>query len=759
MRAAALARLAPTLPVAATCVGLAVANWLRVSWPSLVVAAVGAVAAAAATGRRRSALVALACAAVGLWWGTLRADALERSVLAARIGSSADAVVAVTGPARRSPFNQRLPAEVRRLGDRSFRERTLLELPRGRSPPQGALVDVHVRVRAPRPAEHGFDERGWLARRGVHAVLRGSDGWRVVGRRGGVAGLGDRLRRHLERSIAPGVEGERRAVIAGVVLGEDEGLSEQLGDEFRASGLYHLLAVSGQNVLFIALGLAGLGWLLAVPRAGVEFAVVAAIGAYVLAVGWQPSVVRAGVAGALASLAWLASRPRDRWHALALGAFVLLAWTPAALLEPGFQLSFAAVAAIFLAVPRLRDRLEGYPVPGPLREILAVSLACGLATAPIAWLHFGAVPLYAVPANALGWPVAAPLLILGLTAAAIEPVVPSAALAIAWLNGWLAAYLAWCAHAVAGLPFAQIGSPRALVAVGAVVVSGLLAARLGRRHRVAMLATVGAVLLVASGFLGGDPPGLAPPVGLRMIALDVGQGDAVLLQVPEGNVLVDQGPPEGRAAAQLRALGVRRLAAVVLTHPQRDHVGAAADVLRRVRVDSVIDPGLPSTSYDERAALAAARQRGVPVALARAGAVYRLGRLTLRVVWPADRGLPGADPNDHAIVLLASYGRTDILLPADAESNVTGRLRLPAVEVLKVAHHGSADDGLGDQLRQLRPRIAVISVGRGNDYGHPRSSTLAALADVDGLQTYRTDEDGRVTVETDGRTISVTTER
>jgi competence protein ComEC len=759
VRAPAIVRLRPTVPAAALAVGLALSNWVQAPGASLALAGAAALAAALADARMRTALVASACLGAGLWWGALRLDAFEESLLAPRIGTSADALLAITGPSRRTTFNQRLPAEVRRLDGEPLRERTLLELPLGRSPPQGSLLELRVRVRAPRGPESGFDERGWLARRGVHAVLRGGDELRVVGRRGGLAGVGDRLRRHLERSIAPGLEGDRRAVVAGIVLGADEGLREELRDDFRASGLYHLLAVSGGNVAVLVFGVLGAAWLLGVPRLAAEVAVLVAIAGYVLAVGWQPSVVRAGVAGGLASLAWLASRPRDRWHFLVLGAVVLLAWLPATAIEPGFQLSFVAVAAIFVAVPRLERVLEGYPVPRRLGTALAVAAACGAATAPIAWVHFGAVPLYTVPANLLGAPAAAPILVLGLLAGGLQPHLPTAALALAWLNGWLAAYLAWCARAIAGLPFANLTSGRGLAVLVAGAVALVVLTRLPARLRVAALAAAGALALLAAGVVVGRPAALPPPTGLRALFLDVGQGDAVLLQVPEGNVLVDQGPPEGRVARQLRALGVRQLAALVLTHPQRDHVGGAADVLARLRVDTVLDPALPSDSDDQRAALAAARERRIPVLLARAGAVYRVGALTLRVLWPVETGPPDADPNDYATVLLASYGATDVLLPADAESNVTSRLALPPVEVLKVAHHGSADDGLDDQLRSLRPRVAVISVGRGNDYGHPRSATLTALRSVAGLRLFRTDEDGRVTLESDGRTISVTSER
>jgi competence protein ComEC len=242
---------------------------------------------------------------------------------------------------------------------------------------------------------------------------------------------------------------------------------------------------------------------------------------------------------------------------------------------------------------------------------------------------------------------------------------------------------------------------------------------------------------------------------LRITFLDVGQGDGALVQVPEGAVLIDEGAPEADVAGQLRSLGIRRLALIVLTHPQRDHVGGAAAVLERVRVGFVLDPAIPSDSADEKAALTTARKRHVRVVVARAGEAFRLGRLRLRVLWPDGPGLPGDDPNNHAVVILASYGRSDALFTADAESDVTGRLHLPPVEILKVAHHGSADPGLDELLGQIHPRLAVISVGAHNDYGHPSPSTLAALAAVPGLSLYRTDRDGRVVVESDGDRILV----
>jgi competence protein ComEC len=271
-------------------------------------------------------------------------------------------------------------------------------------------------------------------------------------------------------------------VLEGIVLGEDEGLSPGLRDAFRASGLYHLLAVSGQNVIFVAVGVLGLAWVVGLPRWLGELGALAGIGSYVLAVGAQPSVVRAGIAGALGSIAWLAARQRDRWHFLLVGALVLLAWNPYTLLDAGFQLSFAAVVAIFVALPWARRLLEGYPVPRIVGEALAVSLACGLATAPVLWFQFGRIPLYSVPANALAAPVVAPLLGLSFAAAIADPVSPAVAASIAAANGWLAAYLAWCARLVGGLPGAVVSSPAGLGAL-LLAASGLLLLAVGGRDR------------------------------------------------------------------------------------------------------------------------------------------------------------------------------------------------------------------------------------------------------------------------------------
>jgi competence protein ComEC len=468
-----LARVPPAhLLAAALCAGLALANVSRLHTVALAASVLAAAAIAAAdSSTARLALAVLVMVAVGWWWASLRLDALDRSAMLAEVGRSGRALVTVTAPATRGSFELRAQGRVTRFEGAPVSERVQLELPLGRSPPQGSVIDALAVVALPRGPEHGFDERTWLRRHGVHVVLH-VDEWRQVARRGGLGGLADRLRARLARSIAPGLTGERRAVLEGIVLGDDTALPDGLRQDFRASGLYHLLAVSGQNVVIVAGGVLTLAWLLGVSRWLGELGALAGIGAYVLAVGPQPSVIRAGIAGSLASLAWLSGRLRDSWYALLLGAIALLAWNPYLVYDPGFELSFAAVAAIFLLAPRIARRLEGYPLPASIRLVVAVSTACGLATAPILWLQFGALPLLGVPANVLAEPAMPPLLFLAFATAAASAVSPGSAAVLAWANGWVAAYIATCARAIGSLPGAQVRSATSLaVLAGSVAVA------------------------------------------------------------------------------------------------------------------------------------------------------------------------------------------------------------------------------------------------------------------------------------------------
>ena len=457
----------PHALVGSLCLGFALANTGRLPVvPTLGVAATLALLGLAAGDTRlRRPAVAAALVALAWSWGSVRLAQLDRSVLASRIGTFESALVEVEEPPRPGSFDQRMKALVLRWGTLRTHEPVLLELPLGRSPPRGGRLNVLGELRAPPGPSNGFDEATWLRRQGIHAVLEGQS-WRVVGRRGGVSGVGDRIGRWLAGDSAVGLTGERRDVIEAIVLGRSSDMDQGLLADFRATGLYHCLAVDGLKVAAVGGGAAAVVLLLGFGSYLAQIAALLAVSGYALAVGLHPSVVRAALAAGLGSLAWLAGRERDRWQALLVGAAVLLGWSPYALFDAGFQLSFAAVASIFVVTPRIVRALEGYPVPRELAQLIGVSTACGLATAPVTWFQFHQISLVTVPANVVAVPVVVEVLGLALLTAAVAPVAPSIAAAMAQVNGWGAWFVAACARAFARVPGAQVTSPRAAALLG-----------------------------------------------------------------------------------------------------------------------------------------------------------------------------------------------------------------------------------------------------------------------------------------------------
>jgi competence protein ComEC len=459
-------RLPQTL-VGALCLGFALANLARPAGvPALgATAALASVGLVASNSRFRAATLAAAVVALAWGWGAVRLAQLDRSVLASRIGTAEWAVVEVEEPPRLGTFDQRMKAVVLRWGTLRIHEPVLLELPLGRSPPQGVRLRLLGELKAPSGPSNGFDEATWLRRQGIHATLRGQS-YRVVGRRGGVSGVGDRVGRWLSADTTPGLTGERRDVIQAIVLGRTSEVDQSLLNDFRATGLYHCLAVDGLKVAAVGGGAATIVLLLGLGIYVAQTTALLAVTAYALAVGLHPSVVRAALAAGLGSLAWLAGRERDRWQALLVGAAVLLGWNPYLLFDAGFQLSFAAVTSIFVVTPRVVQALEGYPVSHGLAQLVGVSTACGLATAPVTWFQFHQISLVTVPANVVAVPVVVEVLGLALLTAIVAPVAPPVGAAMAQLNAGGAWYVAGCARAFAWIPGAQITSPRAAAALG-----------------------------------------------------------------------------------------------------------------------------------------------------------------------------------------------------------------------------------------------------------------------------------------------------
>jgi competence protein ComEC len=368
----------------------------------------------------RSALVVAATAAIAAGWGSGRVADLDRRTLAP---GPVSATATVTG----APSGSRAAAAVSGAGE------TVILVAPGTQLRQGGVYRVRGSLR-----ELDDVVRGYYATQGIHLQLRASTATEI-GRRAGLWGAVDAAHRAvLGRLGATAEPAPPRALVAGIALGDTGGLPYAEREQLRASGLYHVVAVSGQNVaLLIAFTLVGLG-IAGVIGAPARIAAGALTAAYVLVSGAGPSIVRAGVSGVLVSAAWLASRPAPPWHLLACGAAVVLGFDPLELYDPGFQLSFAAVAAIHLVAPRLR---------GAVGEAAAISIACTVVTTPIAWWHFGRLAPLAVPANLLALPAVAPILWLAVLAALCGSVWAPLAMPFLGLADLLASYVLWVARA------------------------------------------------------------------------------------------------------------------------------------------------------------------------------------------------------------------------------------------------------------------------------------------------------------------------
>ncbi len=743
--------------------------------PAIVAGASAAVAAGVcgARGWARAAMVLLGVAALalGAGWGGARLAATRApdldlpTAVRGTVVLDTPPVPAAFGGIRARAVVEHLAAD---HGVVPTGTRLLIELPESeRPPPVGARLRVDTEVRAAsEPRSPGWWRR-WLARQGIAGRLRVT-GARVEGRRGGLAGLRDRWREWAGDHAAAGLDGDRAELVRGMALGGGAGLSEGAARAFRDAGLWHLLAVSGQNVAVVAVAvLAGLMALGVRRRPAVAGAALVMV-AYCLACDGGASVARAGIVGGLGLMAELRSSPRERWYLMLVGLAVLLAQQPRALGDPGLQLSFAAVVGLFVLAPPLAAWLRGW-LPGRIADLAGMAGAASLATSPVVVGDFGRLSLAGLALNVVAVPMAAPIVVLALAGIAAGALVPAAGVALAWAAGLGAQALLIGARLGAAVPGAAVDVPGgwapafALLAAAPAVAWGLLRpGGMGDGRRILpwrSLAVVAVALAAAVWALSRPAPAPPWPARPTVTALDIGQGDAILLRSPDGAAaVVDTGPPGSPAPviAALRRRGVRRLDALVMTHDSLDHVGGSIDILDRMPVGVVLHPPDPVDGWEPAcvAVIAEARARGVPVRVIRAGTRFALGAWSVRVLSPSGARPVGADPNPYSLVAIASSGSLDVLLTADAESDALRPLVTGAVDVLKVSHHGSEDTGLAEELTRLRPRVALISAGEDNPFRHPRPQTLAALA-ARGVSTWRTDLAGDVSVSADGDALVV----
>lgn len=817
MLGAAAGALSPPAPVYPVVVGL------------LAVGVAAGLMAAGMAGRIRprpaatSAALVVAAACIGLLLAALAWDRLDPSDLP---GSSAR-WVRVEGTVVSDPRLSETGVTFRlQLAERGrywrAREAVLVWVPAATSPEiAGLAAGASLRAagflsRPEPPGNPGeFDFVRYLAAGGIRYTLRAREvslSHPVPPGRGPLEPLLQACRSARDRlvgSIERGLRPDQAALLTGLLFGDVSRLPEDTARDFRRSGVYHILAVSGSNVAFVAGGF----WLVAHPMLGLAGlrgrrrdrwlwgGTAAILVAYAVMAGLGSSVVRATLMGEAGLLYLWLGRRRDVVGPLCLAALGMVVHQPLVVLDTGFQLSFAATLGILYLYPPLGRRLApsaaratDRAMPGGrlllgIAQAGAVSLAAQAAVGPILAYHFGEVSLAGLAANLVAVPVSGLAVTLGLGAAGLSLLGLLGALlsgALFQVTAVLLAVLTGTAHFFAGLPLAAVVTGRP---AGCVVLlyylalvwvwRGIAAGRARRRALVALAATLALVLV---GTLGRGPLGTGR-TGLEVAVLAVGQGDAIYLHLPAGggapgagwSVLVDAGPPgagERVILPFLRCRGVARLDAVIVTHLHDDHLGGLVELLD--------DPGLlvgtllvSETGVLPPEVLEAAARRGTEVGHIGAGQSicapgpeppgWRIG-----VLWPPPRPpgeAPGRPPssergessaeNDASLVLRLDVFRASLLLAGDLEA--TGEARLLALagpdaltaSVLKVAHHGSAYSTSPPFLEAVGPAAAVVSAGP-NHFGHPSPVTLARLA-ATGAHLFVTEEDGAVMLRPHGK--------
>ena len=622
---------------------------------------------------------------------------------------------------------------------------------------RGSRVEVRFRVTAYEP----WRSPG-LAVRALS--LSGADPPGVV-----LAGV-DRMRSSLQ-DVLGCCDRDAGALLAGLAIGADERQSDSLQEAMRRSGLSHLTAVSGGNISILVGVVLWLAAWSGLRLYGRLFAGLLAVLGYIVIVGWEPSVLRAGVMGTVALLAVLRGGGRGGIGLLGGSVVLLILVQPELAIAWGMALSVAATAGIIVFAGRWQRRLtDRFPrIPAPLLATVTVTAAAQMTTAPLLAAMAGQVSLAALPANALAAALVAPITVLGLLALLLAWPAPLAASAVASAGSVASGVLAQIAHRCAALPLAAIDLPDGWAGAGLVVATLVIAMltwfvlRTGLGgHDTAPRAWEGLrgrargpwMALLASGLaasavvaLFASPTASNVPDDWLVVACDVEQGDAFLARVgPSSAVLIDTGEHPEMLLDCLDRTGIQSLPLVFLTHFDTDHVSSLPQLLRDRSVGRVVFAPVPDPAANAQAVREVLRQTDIPHEIGSAGAAWRIGGAHVELLWPQRLVRAGGAPGNNSGLVVRVRAGVDMLFTGDIEP--AGQLALmhlrnpPRVEATTIPHHGSANqhprfpDWTG-------ARLALVSAGENNRYGHPRQEALDLFAGA-GMQIGRTDEHGTV---------------
>ena len=634
----------------------------------------------------------------------------------------------------------------------------------------GDRIQVKGRLRRPSPARNpgALDYRTYLRRRGIFGLLsvyRARDIRRLdKNRRSGfMARVILPIRASIRRTVDRNLSGAPAGLLKGLLLGEKRALPEDVRKAFATVGISHVLAVSGLHVGLIAGVLFFAFRLLSVPRVGATIATLSMLFLYVFVVDLRPSAVRAVIMTAVLLIGFVIERDVDLLNSLGVAGLTILAVWPQSLFDIGFQLSFGATCSIALfyrPIVRMAGRIKRTPIRYAV-GLLAVSVAAQIGTAPLILRYFHRLSLIAPLANLVVVPVVGGIVALGLLSSFFGfRLIP---VATAW-NAVNYALLTGLIHVVrwlAAIPYASVSVRPPSVLFFGIYFGGVALLFLSIRRSWARKGLLFAALLVANLYVW---KGLIyRERDLEITFLDVGQGDAIFLQFPNGQtMLVDGGPRTHFFDAGtwivlpfLRYKGVHTIDVLVPTHSDNDHIGGLISVAEHMRVKHVLTTGQEAENWTDDRFWELMEEHGVTRHVVSAGdSLLGLGGVGMVVLHPTPAFVSNAEPppsgmNNTSIVLRVTYGGASVLLTGDAEIEAEASLlwwckRLNAV-VLKVGHHGARTSSGERFVEAVHPQIAVISVGERNPFGHPSPEVLERLQQV-GACIYRTDRQGAVTL-------------
>ncbi len=618
------------------------------------------------------------------------------------------------------------------------------------APSVGAAVSLRVRLA---PAPWNRDLAAYANQVGELTVTESP---------GPVNALANVMRSDLRESTL-GLNPDVASLITGLSVGDVSQQPPELEDAMRTSGLTHLTAVSGGNVAIVIAAVLLVTSRFRIRRRYRVMIALVALVFFVVLVRPQPSVIRAAVMCALVILGMLTGGRRAGPAVLCASVLILIGLEPGLAVSWGFALSVAATAGLIIVSPRMQRLLQSARWtrrwPPALREAVAIAASAQVATLPILVAMGAGLGVMSIPANLLAMPAVAPITILGLIAALLAPVAMPVAVVLTHLAAPFAWWIASVATTLSSVPIAHLNWPPGALGVGLLAALALIGwwVRRAVRRRwpqgtpveivwpvIGLCCVLIAVLIVA-------PPGKRgwPPANWKLVMCDVGQGDALVVHDSLGDVVVvDAGPDPALIDSCLSDLAISRIDTLLLTHFHADHVNGLPGILRgrsvrQVLVTSIEEP--PEQAAFVHRTLAAA---GIEAAVPRVDELGGVGAISWRVLWPRRRLESGSVPNNASVVLYLVVDGVSMLLTGDVEPEAQAAIinaePTVRIDVMKVPHHGSRyqDPRLPTWSRA---RVALISVGEGNMYGHPAPETVKAWTDI-GALVARTDLGGDLAV-------------